>query len=496
MLNKQKILIGLFTVVMLMAFAGIVQAAPVVVLDGQQLLFDVPPVIENNRTLVPLRAIFEAMGADVDWDQETMTAMGHKGDITVLLPIGSITPTINGVPYTLDVPGKIVDGRTLAPLRFIGEAFGGTVGWDGTTQTITISSGTGNTPEIELSTTEIARQSQSAVMVLCKNDVNEMQGSGIIVDSSGLIATNYHVIDGCTSGIVILADGTEYNIAGVVAYDVNLDLAVLKIMADGLPAVTLGDSLNLELGEEVVAISSPLGLSNTISTGIISGLRDFDGVSLIQTSAQITHGSSGGGLFNRKAELIGITAAGMEEADLNFAVPIHELIPLIHNDDAFYSVTYTSLADLCADNQGDYFNNPPYIEVEELLNETEAVLYFGEYIIEPSLISVQEFFDGELVGAGIFLDYDNAEVLFNVGGEGMEVETYLEDLALFLNDLYPSQYVSAEFILSDFYDDYPDFVPEEWVDWDDDMQQWYVFKSLVESTDYYNGCMETTWDPY
>ena len=119
-------------------FASPVLAAPTVNLDGRQLAFEVPPAIEDGRTLVPLRAIFEAMGATVSWNQATQTASAVKDGTTVVLKIGSTTPTINKQVKTLDVPAKIVNGRTLAPLRFVGEAFGGAVAWDGTTQRITI----------------------------------------------------------------------------------------------------------------------------------------------------------------------------------------------------------------------------------------------------------------------------------------------------------------------------------------------------------------------
>lgn len=129
----------LVTILCLSMFLAVpVQAAPSVVLDGKPLVFDVPPIIEDGRTLVPLRAIFEAMGADVSWNQETYTATAVKGDTTVVIKIGSVTPTINGQIKQLDVPAKIVDNRTLAPLRFVGEAFGGTVGWDQGSQTVTI----------------------------------------------------------------------------------------------------------------------------------------------------------------------------------------------------------------------------------------------------------------------------------------------------------------------------------------------------------------------
>ncbi len=114
---------------------------PVVYLDNKKLSFDVEPIIENSRTLVPLRAIFEAMGASVQWNEATRTVTAVKGSTTVVLPIGSTQPTVNGLEWPLDVPAKISQSRTLAPLRFVGEAFGGTVDWNGTTRTISIASG-------------------------------------------------------------------------------------------------------------------------------------------------------------------------------------------------------------------------------------------------------------------------------------------------------------------------------------------------------------------
>jgi N-acetylmuramoyl-L-alanine amidase len=113
---------------------------PVVYLNGKKLNFDVEPIIENGRTMVPLRAIFEALGAQVDWDNDTRTVTAIKDDTTVVLPIGSTKPTVNGKEWPLDVPAKISQNRTLAPVRFVGEAFGSSVGWDAVARTVSISS--------------------------------------------------------------------------------------------------------------------------------------------------------------------------------------------------------------------------------------------------------------------------------------------------------------------------------------------------------------------
>lgn len=130
----------LVSFVFICLIAAPVLSAPTIDLDGQQLSFDVLPTIDNGRTLVPLRAIFEAMGATVDWDQDRQTATAMKDGTTVILQIGSTAPTINGEIRELDVPAKIIEGRTLAPLRFVGEAFGGTVDWNQASQLISITS--------------------------------------------------------------------------------------------------------------------------------------------------------------------------------------------------------------------------------------------------------------------------------------------------------------------------------------------------------------------
>ena len=116
--------------------------APViqVLLDSKPLSFDTAPINEGGRILVPMRHIFEALGATVDWDPTSKTATAIRNDRTVRLQIGAREAFINDQAYKLDVPGKIVGGRTLAPLRFVGEAFGADVKWDGATQTVIITS--------------------------------------------------------------------------------------------------------------------------------------------------------------------------------------------------------------------------------------------------------------------------------------------------------------------------------------------------------------------
>ncbi len=101
-----------------------------VLLNKNQVEFDQPPIIENGRTLVPLRAIFEAMDATVTWEADTKTVTSIRLDTTIVMKIGDNFMTKNGTKITLDVPGQILNGRTLVPARAVAESFGAKVDWD------------------------------------------------------------------------------------------------------------------------------------------------------------------------------------------------------------------------------------------------------------------------------------------------------------------------------------------------------------------------------
>jgi len=123
-----------------------------VFLDGKQLSFPVAPTIEEGTTLVPMRVIFETLGAKITWDGATKTVQAKKNDIEIILPIGSPVAYKNGQEQTLLKPAKIIDGSTLVPLRYVSEALGAWVGWEGTTKTILIYS-----PGTNLITTKVVQ---------------------------------------------------------------------------------------------------------------------------------------------------------------------------------------------------------------------------------------------------------------------------------------------------------------------------------------------------
>lgn len=138
---KKKLSIVLLSLVMAFNTCGIVGYANdgiTVTLNGDKIDFDVQPQLINDRTMVPLRKIFEAMGAYVDWYGDTQTVVATKDDKVVTAKIDDTKLYINDEVKTLDVPPMIIDGRTLVPARFVAESFGANVDWDGATQTVVI----------------------------------------------------------------------------------------------------------------------------------------------------------------------------------------------------------------------------------------------------------------------------------------------------------------------------------------------------------------------
>ena len=162
-------------------------------------------------------------------------------------------------------------------------------------------------------TEAIAQASKSVVMLTCYDKEGEpcATGSGFVVFDDDIIVTNYHVIEQDTYRVKAQVEGgISFDCPTVLAYDAEKDIAILK--ADRKTDVALlsaGSANNLQKGEKVVAIGSPLGLINSVSTGVFSGYIDNKAGSVLQFTAAISHGSSGGALFNDAGEVIGILGA-------------------------------------------------------------------------------------------------------------------------------------------------------------------------------------------
>lgn len=328
---------------------------------------------------------------------------GESNKVLVNMQIGSKTAYVNGVPVSLDVPPQIINGRTMVPIRFVSENLGAEVNWDSNTKTVTItmdsitylnnqisnlenkvsaleSEKTGLTinngvlqekvtqlekDKADLTSqisvlqqkieelqkgcsgntaTQIAAQNNQFIVYIENKDyanITKSLGSGFIASADGKVVTNYHVIEEASTVTVKLNDGRTYNINGVVNYDADRDIAVLQLPISSIKSVNLGDSNKIADGDDIVVISNPLGLENSVTIGVISATnRIINNKSWIQFSAPVSPGSSGGPIFNSKGEVIGVVTMGLKglESSLNFGVPVNDVKGLLsYNKPAMFS---------------------------------------------------------------------------------------------------------------------------------------------------------------
>jgi S1-C subfamily serine protease len=160
-----------------------------------------------------------------------------------------------------------------------------------------------------------------AVVVI---ETDEGLASGFIIKPDGIIVTNHHVVANAKAMSVKLQSGEVYRNVYLLSSDPTNDLAFLKIEAVDLPTIPLGNSNNVQAGDEVLLVGTPQGLEQTVSNGLISGVRIDNGVRVLQTSAAASPGSSGGPLLNRTGEAIGVMSFKLVKGEnLNFAVSIN-----------------------------------------------------------------------------------------------------------------------------------------------------------------------------
>lgn len=187
--------------------------------------------------------------------------------------------------------------------------------------------GQGNHPipvRREMAYEELAQLASSVVMIMIHDAKGKPigSGSGIMIGRDGYILTNNHVASGGRFySVRIEEDEQVYQTDEMIKYNSVLDLAVLRIPRKLSPIPIYQGREKLVRGQKVVAIGSPLGLFNSVSDGIISGFRVVDGVDMIQFTAPISHGSSGGAVLNLYGEVIGISTAGIDSGqNINLAV--------------------------------------------------------------------------------------------------------------------------------------------------------------------------------
>jgi serine protease Do len=173
---------------------------------------------------------------------------------------------------------------------------------------------------------------KSVVVVTFRGREGERQGlgSGFIIDPNGLIATNMHVIGEARPISVELSDGRKFDVTAIEATERSHDLAVLRIDAQNLPALPLGNSDELQEGQPIVAIGNPVGLERSVVSGVLSGRREIEGRTMLQVAMPIERGNSGGPLLDLRGRVHGLlTLKSLKTENLGFAMPINALKPLL-----------------------------------------------------------------------------------------------------------------------------------------------------------------------
>ncbi len=284
----------------------------------------------NGNNYFKLRDLAYALNGttqefSVEWDEQRRVVMLTSGQR--YQPVGGEMEAIKNEVRSANITSSniIVDGQTINiqgynidnsiyfKLRDITNIFGISVIWNDKNNTINIQTGQGKTNERNLTAKEIYNRCNNAIFYIKTYDINKnllSSGSGFFIEKDGKAVTNFHVLEDAYSAVVTVPDGTEYNVKGILGYDMQGDLAILQVDGNNFPFLSAGDSDEVTSGEKIYAIGSPLGLSNTISEGIVSGInRTIKNIPYIQITAAISHGSSGGALLNEKGQVIGITSA-------------------------------------------------------------------------------------------------------------------------------------------------------------------------------------------
>ncbi len=204
-----------------------------VIIDGRSQTYDQDPVVQNGRTLIPLRGVFETLGANVTWNQKANKVTAKKGNHTIELTVGSKIAKVNGKNHTLDVEAKLINNRTMVPLRFVSESLGAKVNWNQSANKVTISSGDGgssNGKDLEIHHLNVGQA--DSTLLLTPN------GKTILIDagtqSSGQKIVSYLKKAGITSiDRLIITHAHADHVGGAV--EVMKNFKIGQVLDSGIP---------------------------------------------------------------------------------------------------------------------------------------------------------------------------------------------------------------------------------------------------------------------
>ncbi|KUK11023.1 MAG: Peptidase S1 and S6, chymotrypsin/Hap [Clostridia bacterium 41_269] len=263
----------------------------------------------------------------------------------------------------------------------------------------------------------IAENQKLVVSIEVDTYYGTVQGSGFLYNRQGDIITNAHVVGDAETCSVKMYDGTVYT-GTVIGRGGEVDVALVRVSElAGMEPMKIARDRTAEVGDEVIALGSPLGLQNTATTGIISGVnRSFEidnyrYTGLYQISAPISHGSSGGPLLDRSTgEVIGVNTAGAEEGSIGFSIPIVQVLPLVEN--------WSKNPDL----------SPPAQSSDQSEFSSQELAWAAAYLVEGFYICVN---NGDYVGAYSLLGSDwKAKQSYKKFRDG-----YLNTLSVSIEDL-------------------------------------------------------------
>lgn len=241
----------------------------------------------------------------------------------------------------------------------------------------------------------VAKISPAVVLIKGESSTGTTLGSGLIVSRDGKIATNLHVIRDLKTAGVQLASGEIFDALSVLAFDDRKDLAIIKIAGFDLPVIELGNSSEVRIGERVVVIGSPLGLRGTVTTGVVSAIRDDSagaGFKVIQTDASVNPGNSGGPLLNDRGQAIGVVTWKVRGSEgLNFAIPINYVRGML--DNLQKPLSLEDLRTLLSAATSDVFKSSsgyPALWKSLSTGKVRKLRFDGEYIYGETVLSEEQ----------------------------------------------------------------------------------------------------------